>query len=215
MSQPLRVAVLVSGSGTNLQALLDRFNGGADPAPARVTFVVASQEGIGAIDRARRAGVDVRVAGGTELAAALGGDEPDLVVLAGWLKLIPESVVSQYAGRMINIHPALLPSFGGAGLYGRRVHEAVIRSGARISGPTVHFVNEEYDEGAIIAQWPVPVMEDDDPERLAARVLAVEHRLLPAVVDAFAHGDVTLGPDGRCAWRRPWFRNDEFHLDRG
>ena len=214
MNQPLRVAVLVSGSGTNLQALLDRFNGD-EPAAARVTLVVASREGIGAIDRATRAGVELRVAAGAELEAALESGTPDLVVLAGWLRMIAEPIVRRYAGGMINIHPALLPSFGGAGMYGRRVHEEVIRSGARVSGPTVHFVNERYDEGAIIAQWPVPVQENDDPDTLAARVLAVEHRLLPAVVDALANGHVALGEDGRCVWRRPWFRSDEFHLDRG
>lgn len=177
--------------------------------------MVASREGIGAIERAERAGVEVRVAGPAELGAALGYGEPDLVVLAGWLRKIPETIVRRYAGRMINIHPALLPSFGGARMYGRRVHEAVIRSGARVSGPTVHFVNERYDEGAIIAQWPVPVREDDDADALASRVLAVEHRILPAVVEAFAVGDVELAQDGRCRWRRPWYSGEDFQLGKG
>ena len=211
MNVPLRVAVLVSGSGTNLQALLDRFNG-PRTAAARVELVVASREGIGAIDRARAAGVEVRVADGPELDGVLTEAAPDLVVLAGWLRLIPAPIVRRYAGRMINIHPALLPSFGGDGMYGRRVHEAVLAAGVRITGPTVHFVNEVYDDGAIIAQWPVPVLEGDDAERLAARVLTVEHRLLPAVVQALAEGAVKLGETGACIWLRPWFDGEAFEL---
>jgi folate-dependent phosphoribosylglycinamide formyltransferase PurN len=113
---------------------------------------------------------------------------------------------------MINIHPALLPSFGGEGMYGRRVHEAVVESGVRVTGPTVHFVNEEYDEGAIIAQWPVPVRAGDTPNEVAARVLAVEHRLLPAVVRAFAEDAFHLTREGRCRWERPWFGGEQFRM---
>lgn len=214
MSVTLRVAVLASGSGTNLQALLDRFNGEVARS-ARVTLVVASREGIGAIERATRAGVEVRVATGAGLDTVLQAGTVDLVVLAGWLRLIPAPVVRRFAGRMINIHPALLPAFGGVGMYGRRVHEAVLEAGARVTGPTVHFVNEAYDEGAIIAQWPVPVRRGDDPDSLAVRVLVAEHRVLPAVVQAFADGDIGLGTDGACVWRRPWFDGDHFELDEG
>ena len=103
-------------------------------------------------------------------------------MLAGYLKLVPGAVVSQFRGRMINIHPALLPDFGGPGMYGHRVHEAVLASGAKESGATVHFVDEAFDRGAIIAQERVPVMKGDTPETLAARVLEAEHRLLPRVV---------------------------------
>jgi phosphoribosylglycinamide formyltransferase-1 len=194
LSTHARVAVLASGGGTNLQALIDRFN--ADPAaPARVELVVGSRAGIGALERAERAGIDAvaldaRALGpeafGAALADALQTHRIGLIVLAGWLQLVPAEVVRGFHGRMINVHPALLPAFGGHGMYGMRVHRAVIESGARVSGATVHFVDEAYDEGAIIAQWPVPVLPGDTPESLAARVLAVEHRILPAAVEALA-----------------------------
>jgi phosphoribosylglycinamide formyltransferase-1 len=150
--------------------------------------VISSHAGAGALDRARRAGVATTVladpADAAELLGALAGAE--LVVLAGYLKRVPIAVVSRFHLRMINIHPALLPAFGGAGMYGRRVHEGVLASGATVSGATVHYVDEEYDHGPIIAQWPVPVHAGDTQQALAARVLAAEHRLLPAVVTALA-----------------------------
>jgi len=179
---PVRAAVLVSGGGTNLQALLD----GA--APVAIARVVSNRPDAGALDRARRAGVPTTVlrdpANPTELLAALQG--ADLVVLAGYLKLVPAAAVARFRWRMINIHPALLPAFGGPGMYGPRVHEAVLASGAALSGVTVHYVDEQYDRGPIIAQWPVPVRRDDTAESLAARVRAVEHRLLPQVVRTLA-----------------------------
>ena len=215
MSDPLRVGVLASGSGSNLQALLDRFNLGDDPS-ARVVLVVGSRPGIRALDRARKAGVRAEVlpatAQGPEedpegdeafLLRRLGEADVQLVVLAGYLRLIPASVVRAFWGRMINIHPALLPSFGGHGMYGRRVHEAVIDRGCKVSGVTIHFVSEEYDRGPIVAQWPVPVMEDDDSDALAARVLRVEHRLLPAVVSGIARGRLSLSSAGRAEWAAP------------
>jgi len=107
-------------------------------------------------------------------------------VLAGYLKLVPAAAVARFRWRMINIHPALLPAFGGPGMYGPRVHEAVLASGAALSGATVHYVDEQYDRGPIIAQWPVPVRPDDTAAALAARVLAAEHQLLPRVVRALA-----------------------------
>ena len=110
----------------------------------------------------------------------------DLVVLAGYLKLVPAPVIARFRDRILNIHPALLPSFGGKGMYGLRVHEAVLASGARESGATVHLVDEAYDRGAVLGQARVPVLPDDTPDRLAARVLEVEHRLLPAAVLAAA-----------------------------
>jgi folate-dependent phosphoribosylglycinamide formyltransferase PurN len=132
-----------------------------------------------------------------------------MIALAGYLRLVPPDVVAAFGGRMLNVHPALLPAFGGAGMYGARVHQAVLASGARVSGPTVHFVDERYDEGAIIAQWPVPVRTDDTPETLGARVLAVEHRIYPWAVAAVASGAVRLGADGRLA-RAPEFDFDIF-----
>jgi len=202
----MRVAVLASGGGTNLQALIDHFNPAPAPA-ARVELVVASRAGIGALARAERSGVssvvlDAREIGAGELAgrmlAELERHRIGLVVLAGWLQLVPVEVVERYHGRMLNIHPALLPSFGGKGMYGMRVHRAVIESGVRVSGATVHRVSDRYDEGRIVAQWPVPVLDGDTPERLAARVLAVEHRILPLAVEAVARADdpspEVLGP---------------------
>jgi formyltetrahydrofolate-dependent phosphoribosylglycinamide formyltransferase len=179
----VRVAVLASGGGTNLQALLDTCTGSA---PAQVVLVVSNNPKAGALERARRAGVESVVLenpkDGSGLLAVLESHAIDLVVLAGYLKLVPEEVVVAFDGRMLNIHPALLPSFGGKGMYGHHVHEAVLASGATISGPSVHLVSAAYDEGHIVAQWPVPVLLDDTPDSLAARVLEVEHQLLPAVV---------------------------------
>ncbi len=178
---PVPVAVLVSGGGTNLQALLDALR---DSGIARVACVVASAGGAGALERARRAGVPTVVLTDPEDPAELVTATGDarLVVLAGYVKRIPPAAVARLRWRVINIHPALLPAFGGPGMYGRRVHEAVLASGATLSGATVHYVDEEYDRGPIIAQWPVPVRPHDTPETLAARVLEVEHRLLPQVV---------------------------------
>ena len=184
---PVRVAVLASGGGTNLQALLDALASPAG-APARVVRVLADRPAAGALERARRAGVEAAAVPDPADADAVGAalDGADLVVLAGYLKLVPAPVVARFRWRMINIHPALLPAFGGPGMYGRRVHEAVIASGAALTGVTVHYVDEQYDRGPIIAQWPVPVRPADTADALAARVLPVEHRLLPAVVLALA-----------------------------
>ena len=178
---PVRVAVLASGGGTNLQALIDTL--GPD-APARVVRVVTNRADAGALERARQAGVPTTVlrdpADAAELLVALA--DADLVVLAGYLRLVPQAAVARFRHRLINIHPALLPAFGGPGMYGRRVHEAVLASGAAVSGATVHYVDEQYDRGPIIAQRRVPVRPDDTPDTLAARVLAAEHELLPEVV---------------------------------
>jgi len=183
----MRVAVLASGGGTNLQALLDTCR---EPAPAQVVVVVSNSPTAGALERARQAKIAAVVLrdhqDGAELAGVLREYRADLVVLAGYLKLVPGEVVAAFRDRIINIHPALLPSFGGKGMYGHRVHEAVLASGATVSGPTVHVVTAAYDRGPIVAQWPVPVRPGDTPDTLAARVLAVEHQLLPAVVLAAA-----------------------------
>lgn len=225
VADPLRVAVLASGSGSNFQALLDRFPPGTE-GPVRIRLLVAGRPGIRALERAERAGVPTAVlpAGEgrrdeeAEADALLGPLEEaaaELVVLAGYLRLVPSRVVRAYWGRMVNIHPALLPAFGGSGMYGQRVHRAVLERGVRVTGVTVHFVDERYDRGPIIVQWPVPVHEDDDEETLARRVLEVEHRLLPAAVEALARGWARLSPEGRCRWTRPWFPGDRFHLAAG
>ena len=197
MSGRKRVAVLASGGGSNLQAVLDHLAALGERRSADVALVVAGRETAGALARARRAGIAAAVAAPGALEGILAGHAIDLVVLAGYLSFVPTAVTERWAGRIINIHPALLPSFGGHGLFGARVHRAVLAAGARVSGATVHFVDAEYDRGPIIAQWPVPVAEGDTPESLAARVLRVEHLLLPRAVDALARGAVSLGADGR------------------
>lgn len=205
MNDPARIAVLASGGGTNLQALIDRFNAPGS-AIARVQLVVGSRAGIGALDRASAAAIasvviDPAVLEADAVAEAMGIEldrhAVDLVVLAGYLKLVPPAIVARYHQRIINIHPALLPAFGGPRMYGMRVHRAVLASGARVTGATVHFVDERYDEGRILAQWPVPVLADDTEETLAARVLRVEHLLLPAAVESL------LGADPSAAGEEP------------
>lgn len=184
---PMRIAVAVSGRGSNLEALLRAL---PPDGPARVVLVLSDRATAAALEIARRHDVPARVlADPADPRAWLGAlDEAraDLMVLAGYLKLVPAPVVACYRGRILNVHPALLPAFGGPGMYGRRVHEAVLRSGARESGATVHLVDEIYDHGPILAQVRVPVLPDDTPDTLAARVLEQEHRLLPAAVLAAA-----------------------------
>jgi formyltetrahydrofolate-dependent phosphoribosylglycinamide formyltransferase len=173
--------VLVSGGGTNLQALLDTLNGSK---VAQIVRVISNRPGVGALDRAHRKNIPTTVlknpADASELLTALG--DVQLVVLAGYLRLIPAPVVARFRGRIINVHPALLPSFGGPGMYGHHVHEAVLANGATQSGATVHFVDEVFDHGDIIAAEKVPVEPGDTPDTLAARVREAEHRLLPRVV---------------------------------
>ena len=187
-----RVAVLASGGGTNLQALLDHFSDGDT---ARVALVISDRKDAGALDRARGAGVPAHVipvagrpvaAATADMIDALESEHIDIIALAGYLRLVPPEVTRRFAFRVLNIHPALLPAFGGKGMYGRRVHEAVLEAGCRVTGPTVHFVNERYDEGRILAQWPVPVLEDDTARSLAGRVLRAEHMLYPVAVEWLA-----------------------------
>ena len=191
-----RIAVLASGSGTNLQAILEHLERLGDRRAGDVVLVASDRVDAGALQRARARGIATEIIS-TEnaestLDAALRGARADVVVLAGYLRHVPSAIVRRYAGGIVNVHPALLPAFGGPGMYGRRVHEAVLASGARVSGVTAHFVDEEYDRGPIIAQWPVPVLAGDDASSLAARVLRVEHLLFPRVVDAVAGGRITL-----------------------
>ena len=168
-----------------------------------IVLVAADRPDAAALDRARRAGIATaliasrRAPQGESLAPLLEEHRVDLVVLAGYLQLVPAEVTRRYAGRLLNVHPALLPDFGGAGMYGARVHRAVLAAGARATGPTVHFVDDLYDHGPVIARWPVPVRAGDDEHTLAARVLRAEHLLYPRVVQAVAAGDVRLTPDGR------------------
>jgi phosphoribosylglycinamide formyltransferase 1 len=184
---PMHVAVAVSGRGSNLEALLRAL--GPD-APARVVLVLSNRPDAPALDRAAGRGIATVTlrdhADGDEWLSALERHRVDLLVLAGYLQLVPAEVVARYRGRVLNVHPALLPGFGGKGMYGRRVHQAVLASGARESGATVHLVDEVYDRGTILGQARVPVLPGDDADSLAARVLELEHRLLPAAVLAAA-----------------------------
>ncbi|MBI4410125.1 MAG: phosphoribosylglycinamide formyltransferase [Gemmatimonadetes bacterium] len=194
-----RIAVLASGGGTNLQTLLDYFNGGKGPEgvqdAARVALVVSDRADAGALERARRTGVPERVipVGGRaeddvvhDTIEAFQAAGVELVALAGYLRRIPAAVVARYRGRVVNVHPALLPAFGGQGMYGLRVHAAVLAAGCTVSGASVHMVDEQYDTGPILLQWPVPVLASDAPETLAARVLEVEHRIYAPAVEALA-----------------------------
>lgn len=207
-----RIAVLASGGGSNLQALIDHFRALGDGRAGDIVLVASNKSDAGALERARAAGIpdaiiaSPRSPNGDALPALLERYAIDIVVLAGYLQLVPPEVTRRFAGHMLNVHPAPLPAFGGPGMYGMRVHRAVLASGARMSGPTVHFVDEVYDHGATIAHWQVPVIDGDDEHALASRVLRAEHLLLPRVVQAVASGAVTLGGDGRVS--PPFFRAD-------
>jgi phosphoribosylglycinamide formyltransferase-1 len=187
---PSRLAVLASGRGSNLKAIIDHFDNLATERVAKVELVGSNKMDSPALLRAATASISTAHFNanddGSELLALLQKFRIDLVVLAGYLKRIPANVIDAYAGRILNIHPALLPNFGGEGMYGARVHEAVISSGARESGVTVHLVNHEYDRGPIVAQWRVPVNPSDTPESLAASVLNIEHIVYPRVVEMVA-----------------------------
>ncbi|HWP02878.1 MAG TPA: phosphoribosylglycinamide formyltransferase [Gemmatimonadaceae bacterium] len=195
-----RIAVLASGSGSNLAALVEHLSLLGDRSPADVVLVASDREDAAALARADAYGIPARLldaeSRGKGLLALLQSHRIDLVALAGYLRLVPEVVTTAYHGRMVNVHPALLPAFGGRGMYGLKVHQAVLEAGVRVTGVTVHFVDASYDRGPIIAQWPVPVHTDDTPETLAARVLRVEHIVYPRVVCALAEGRVRLEDGG-------------------
>ena len=194
-----RVAVLASGGGSNLQAILDHQSALGAAAVARVVLVASDHPDAGALQRARDAGITAlhldRTARTSGLSAILAAHRIEMVVLAGYLRLVPPDVVAHYRGRILNIHPALLPEFGGPGMYGHHVHEAMLASGARLTGPTVHFVDERFDEGPVIVRFPIPVDPGETPETLAKRVLHVEHQLYPKVIEAVASGTIRLAAD--------------------
>jgi phosphoribosylglycinamide formyltransferase-1 len=193
--------VLLSGSGTSLENLLEQIEAGA--VPGSVCVVVASKPNAFGLERARRRGIPAIAVPRKEhpgarefndaIHAALAPHEPDLVLLLGFLS--PFETRGRYDGRTLNLHPALIPAFCGKGFYGHRVHEAVLAAGVRVTGATVHFVDAEYDQGPIVLQESVPVQGDDTPETLAARVQALERRLVPEAVRLFAAGRLAL--DGR------------------
>lgn len=182
----VRVAVIASGGGSNLGAILAYLDSLGDERAADVTLVVSDKPHAGALERARARDIPAVVCAPTELLAILREHAIGLVVLAGYLRFVPAEVTTAFRGRILNIHPSLLPAHGGRGMYGERVHAAVIAAGDRESGATVHFVDEIYDHGAVIAQERVPVMPGDDAHSLARRVLAAEHSLYPRIVNDLA-----------------------------
>lgn len=194
----MNIAVFVSGRGSNLQAII---NSNELKNLVEVRVVCSNKSNCGAFDIAHQYNIPTyTISTGSEggcinyemLLPILKEKEIALVVLAGYLKLIPAFFVREFPYKIINIHPALLPSFGGNGMYGIRVHKAVFDSSARISGATVHFVNEEYDRGLIIAQRCVDIQNVDSPEEIAAKVLEVEHQLLPWVIKKIAQQKVEI-----------------------
>ena len=200
MQPRTRIAAFVSGGGSNFVAVHEFQRARGDAAAGEVVLVVSNKSGCAALARAIERGITCAVLAkpddGETLLALLREHSIDMLLLAGYLALVPAAVTRAYCGRIVNVHPSLLPAFGGPGMYGRHVHAAVLASGARISGATVHFVDEVYDRGAIIAQWPVPVFEEDSPADLAARVLLVEHALLPRVVELLCAESLALDDDG-------------------
>jgi formyltetrahydrofolate-dependent phosphoribosylglycinamide formyltransferase len=198
----IRIAVLVSGHGrgTNLQAILDACS--SREIPGEVALVLGVRSDAPAMERARCAAVPTVVVSprkypddadyGAVLLRTLGAHRVDLICLAGYMRLLPPAVVATFAGRIMNTHPALLPLFGGPGMYGERVHEAVIASGMKVSGCTVHFVDDQYDHGPIILQTPVLIEESDTAADLAARVLPQEHGTYVRAIRLFAEGRLRI-----------------------
>lgn len=192
----MNIAIFVSGRGSNLKAILDNHE---LKNVISVKVVCSDNEKCNAIKIAQSYFVDTFIIPSlndeekvNSLIKFLEEKEIELIVLAGFLKLIPNSVVSKFENKIINIHPALLPSFGGKGMYGLNVHKAVFESSAKVSGVTVHFVNSEYDKGKIIAQKCVDISDVKSPEEIADRVLKIEHYLLPYVIKKFAEGKILI-----------------------
>ncbi len=196
----LRLGFLASHGGSNLQAILDACRTGRLEAEPRV--VISNNSDAPALERARRAGVPAYHLGSLThpepgrldeaIAATLERHEVNLIVLAGYMKKLGPRTLERYRGRVLNIHPALLPKFGGQGMYGRRVHEAVLAAGEKVTGATVHLADEEYDHGAILAQRTVPIFPQDTADALAERVIRVEHELYVETLGRIACGEITL-----------------------
>ena len=198
----LRVTVCVSGGGTNLQAIIDRIQDGTIR-NARIVQVISNNPGAYALERAAKAGIEGccvspkdypdREAFNDALLARINEAAPDLIVLAGFMVAVPVQICRAYAGKIINIHPALIPSFCGKGYYGLHVHEKALARGVKVTGATVHFVDEDLDTGPIILQKAVEIMEDDTPQTLQRRVMEqAEWIILPRAIDLIAAGRVTI-----------------------
>jgi formyltetrahydrofolate-dependent phosphoribosylglycinamide formyltransferase len=195
------MVVLLSGSGRTLHNFLVRMRSGE--LDAEIPLVISSSSTVKGLDIAREHGIATRVIGrnrfatdveyGQAMFAAIREQNPHLVVMAGFMKFVP--IPDDFTGRVINIHPALIPAFCGAGMYGHHVHEAVLEYGAKVTGCTVHFVDNQYDHGPIILQRTAPVLDDDTPQTLADRVFLVETEAYPAALKLFAEGRLKL--DGR------------------
>ena len=200
----MRLGCLASGTGTNLQAVIDAAESGE--LHADVAVVISNNSTSGALQRARHASIPgFHISGVIQpddaaldvaILDTLQGHGVDVVVLAGYMKMLGPAVLSRYEGRVLNVHPALLPKFGGQGMYGRRVHEAVLAAGESATGATVHVVDGEYDHGPVVAQSEVPVLRDDTVESLSARVLEREHSLLVETLQKVATGEIDLSVFG-------------------
>jgi phosphoribosylglycinamide formyltransferase-1 len=200
VSKPLKVAVLISGRGSNLQALIDHFGPVITSSPVRIVKVISNRPDAGGIERAKKSGIPTaiidhktfpdRVAFDATLDRAIRDAGAELVVLAGFMRLLTEGFVAAWRDRMVNIHPALLPSFRGVD-----THRRALKRGVKLHGATVHFVRHETDTGPIIAQAAVPVLTKDTPDTLGARVLAAEHKLFPLALRLIAEGRVTVEDD--------------------
>jgi phosphoribosylglycinamide formyltransferase-1 len=202
MTTPIRLVTLISGGGTTLQNLIHRIALGK--LQAQIVGVVSSRADIRGVERAQRAGLPVtvvanaaseprdkeRVSYSDRVWAAIRSFNPDLVCFTGWLHLL--TIPKEFRQKVLNIHPSLLPAFGGKGMYGKRVHEAVLTAGAKVSGCTVHFADDTYDTGPIVIQKCVPVQEDDNPEILAERVFQAECEAYPEAINLIAAGRVTV-----------------------
>lgn len=198
----LNIAVFVSGGGTNLQALIDAQDRG-EIKNGKITFVLASNENAYALERAKKAGIDTAVVNRKQYESkadydkavlkTLDGRDIDLIVLAGFLSILGEDLVSKYNNRIINVHPSLIPLFCGDGFYGKKVHTAVLNSGMKVTGATVHFVNEITDGGAIILQKAVPIEQGDNEDILQYRVMRqAEWEILPKAVSLFCEGRIKI-----------------------
>ncbi|MBR1893480.1 MAG: phosphoribosylglycinamide formyltransferase [Lachnospiraceae bacterium] len=198
----LRLVVLVSGGGTNLQAIIDAIDAG-DITNTELVKVISNKEGVKALERAEKAGVAHEVVSkknfesveefNKALLASIDETKPDLIVLAGFLVVLPSELVSKYTNKIINVHPSLIPSFCGVGYYGLKVHEEALKRGVKVTGATVHFVDEGCDSGPIILQKAVETKFDDTPETLQRRVMEeAEWKILPHAIDLIANGRVTV-----------------------
>ncbi|WP_041139534.1 phosphoribosylglycinamide formyltransferase [Beduini massiliensis] len=187
----LKMAVFVSGGGTNLQSLIDATQNGS--INGEIVLVVSNRKNAYGLERARNASIKAETIKDQDLLIQrLQEENVELIVLAGYLAIIPEKLVQLYPNRILNIHPSLIPAFCGPGFYGIHVHEAVLKRGAKVSGATVHFVNEEVDGGPIVIQEAVDIADLETAEDIQQRVLKIEHRILPKAVQLFCDGKITV-----------------------